>query len=143
MAKDTDKPEQAMVAISKEDLKELLGAIQQQSKEDALAMVKAFVEETKKPSEHDVAKRKREKAQWRLISEQDRGYEAAKQAACRHRHPRENKSLFWRLANQFVPGGWTLVCCRCYKQLRNYEKGELVYNKEFQEWFHEPTIADV
>ena len=143
-----ENTETPMVSMSAEAFQKMLEHIVQTQAENTERLIK----ELRKPNEieqkkidTDLEKRKKEKAYWhQLESEAKQRKEYLQSIACRHIHPANQKSHFFKMEVSFPAGAMMMVCSRCQKKLTNYdpENGKLILNEEFERWYRIPSQAE-
>lgn len=144
MAKEEKQPEQqVMLSFTPQQLQEMIQSIVEGSSKNGLELVKAFVEENRKPTPGQIEAARRAKEFWVQQEREKREMRERREAACRHIHPHAGKSLFFRFDVGIPEGAYLLVCSRCEKKITNFnDKAELIHNTEFEHWWPIPNLTD-
>ena len=103
--------------------------------------IKTALQEAKNPSltEDEIAKRAKEKAFWVEQAKAAKEVQLNREKMCGHLRPEDGKSLFHWMPVVYPMNAEFGVCCRCFKEVKNYDEGKLVDNPEYNYWRRIPT----
>lgn len=134
MSNKPEKPADPTIALTASQLQEMLQTLQL----NTIEAVKTFVEESKKPSAVDIAKKEAAKRHWQEVTKLNVEVKEAMMNACTHVHEDENKSLFGRADLCFPQNAVMIFCQRCQRKYHNFIPEEV---EAFTYWIKFPALS--